>query len=142
MVLADCHAPLRREDSLECRWTGARDDADALRTSLLASAVAVTWVHEGAPLAFAGVVNEGQAGEGLVWLLTTEAARRRPVTLHRLAVRFLASTRSWRVLRNHVDASYASALRWLRALGFQVAAPAPWGPFGHLFCAVEWSRRC
>jgi hypothetical protein len=97
MVLADCHAPLRREDSLECRWTGARDDADALRTSLLASAVAVTWVHEGAPLAFAGVVNEGQAGEGLVWLLT---------------------------------------------LGFQVAAPAPWGPFGHLFCAVEWSRRC
>lgn len=141
MTLADCvGVALRREDSLECLRTGARDDSEALRESLLASAVAVTWAPGGQRLAFAGVVEDGAPGEGLVWLLTTEAARQRPVTLHRLAFRFLCCTRSWHLLRNHVDAEYSSALRWLARLGFKVSPAAPWGPKGHLFCAVEWRR--
>ena len=141
MTLGDCvGVQLRREDSLECRATGARDDTEALRESLLSSAVAVTWAVNGRPAAFAGIVDDGPPGEGLVWLLTTPEARLRPVTMHRLAMRFLSATRSWRVLRNHVDASYSSALEWLARLGFEVAPPAPWGPFGHPFCAVVWRR--
>lgn len=139
MVIEDClGVTLRREDSLECRHTGARDDGEALRTSLRVSHVALTWRIDGRPAAFAGLVVE-RAGEGTPWLLTTDAARARPHTLLRMAGRFLVS-QPCDVLRQHVDASYASAFRWLERLGFRVAGPAPWGPFGHLFRAIEWRR--
>lgn len=144
MRLADIHTPLRREDSLECRRTGARDDTEALRESLARSAVAVTFSVEGLPLGFAGIVDDpghptDDLRRGCVWLLTTPEARKHPVAVHRLARRFLECC-GWHVLHNHVDAEYASALRWLSALGFKVGAPSPWGPFGHLFVPVEWRR--
>jgi hypothetical protein len=143
MRLDDCHTPLRREDSLECRLSGARDDTDALRISLHASTVAVAFLDAGQPLGFAGIVDEPFSSVdpriGCVWLLTTEAARRRPLMVHRLGERFLAAC-GRNVLHNHVDATYASALRWLSVLGFRVAPPSPWGPFGAPFCAVEWRR--
>lgn len=143
MRLEDCLAKLRREDSLECRATGARDDHDALRTSLLASTVALTFRFDGQPVAFGGIVNEPVLTEaptrGLVWLLTTDACRAHPLATHRMALRFLEAC-GWDVLHNHVDAHYLTALRWLSALGFKVAPPAPWGPFGAPFHAVEWRR--
>lgn len=143
MQLEDCTARLRREDSLECRWTGARDDAEALRHSLTRSHVAITWLIDGQAAAFAGIVDESAAPyferRGLVWLLTTDAVRAHPVAFHRLALRFLEACQ-WDVLHNHVDANYRSALLWLAALGFRVADPQPWGPFGHEFCRVEWRR--
>lgn len=143
MRLADVHTPLRREDSLECRRTGARDDTEALRESFARSSVAVTFLVDEVPLGFAGVVDDPghpvDVRRGCVWLLTTNEARKHPVAVHRLALRFLASC-GWPQLHNHVDAEYTSALRWLSALGFKVGAPSPWGPFGHLFCPVEWRR--
>lgn len=143
MRFEDCLTPLRREDSLECRRAGARDDADALRTSLLSSVVALTFSLDGQPIAFAGIVDETKRTEGprtgCVWLLTTEAARRRPLVVHRMAERFLSAC-GWDVLHNHVDATYTRALRWLSALGFRVQPSSPWGPFGAPFCAVEWRR--
>lgn len=144
MTLADCAGvALRREDSLECRMTGARDDAEALRESLLVSTVALAWAPDGVPLAFAGIrdttANEYGQRTGVVWLLTTDACRARALAFHCLARRFLDAC-GWDVLQNHVDASYGSALRWVKALGFTVAPPAPWGPFNHPFCHVEWRR--
>lgn len=146
MKLQDCAGVvLRREDSLECRATGARDDSEALRESLLVSTTALTWAPGGKPAAFAGLVDGVgiEAGRvATVWLLTTDACRTHPVAFHRLALRFLdiLSRCGWEVLQNHVDASYTPALRWLASLGFKVASPAPWGPFGHPFCHVEWRR--
>lgn len=135
---ADFLTPLRREDSLECRRTGARDDTEALRESFYRSTVAVTFLTRGVPLAFAGVVAETRR-RGCVWLLTTPEAQKHPVMVHRLALRFLDCC-AWDELHNHVDAEYASALRWLSALGFKVSSPSPWGPFRHPFCLVEWRR--
>ena len=58
MKLQDCAGVvLRREDSLECRMTGARDDSEALRESLLCSTTALTWAPGGKPAAFAGLVD-------------------------------------------------------------------------------------
>lgn len=140
--LEDCRdIRLRREDSLECRATGARDDVEAVRVSLLESTVALTWAPKGKPIAFAGIVDSVTRPrvEGIVWLLTTDECRASPLAFHRLAERFLGAC-GWAVLRNHVDASYTQALRWLRTLGFAVSPPAPWGPWGVPFCAVEWRR--
>lgn len=146
MKLEDCvGVVLRREDSLECRMTGARDDTEALRESLLCSTTALTWAPGGKPAAFAGLVDGVglEAGRvGTVWLLTTDACRAHPVAFHKLALRFLdvLNRCGWEVLRNHVDASYAPALRWLASLGFAVSPAAPWGPYNHPFCLVEWRR--
>lgn len=143
MRFEDCLTPLRREDSLECRLSGARDDAEALHYALMHSTIALTVLQDGRPVAFAGIVDESPKPEterlGCVWLLTSEDARRQPVAFHRLAIRFLTVCR-WDVLRNHVDANYKTALRWLSALGFKVSTPSPWGPYGAPFCAVEWRR--
>lgn len=143
MKLEDCvGVALRREDSLECRMTGARDDTEALRESLLVSTVALTWAPAGVPMAFAGIRDTSRDFNhqtGVVWLLTTDACRVRPLAFHRLARRFLDAC-GWDVLSNHVDASYTSALRWLASLGFAVSPAAPWGPFNHPFCLVEWRR--
>jgi len=139
MVLEDCvGVTLRREDALECRMSGARDDADALRTSLRLSQVALTWRIDGKPAAFAGLVVE-RPREGTPWLLTTDAAREKPHHLFRMAYRFL-QLQPCDVLHQHVDASYQSAFPWLERLGWQADAPAPWGPFGHLFRRIEWRR--
>lgn len=140
MVPADCvGVTLRREDSLECRAAGHRDDAEALRLSLEASAAAIVWEVDGKPVAFAGLVR-GALDETRPWLLTTDEARKHPLALHRMALRFLASCAAagHTVLEQHVDADYRLALVWLRRLGFHVAPPQPWGPFGHPFCAVSW----
>ncbi len=143
MRLEDCRAiSLRREDSLECRATGARDDTEAVRQSFLLSTVALAWAPGGVPpIAFAGIIDSPTRPrrEGQVWLLTADVVRQHPVAFHRLALDFLWAC-GWRVLRNHVDASYTAALRWLRTLGFSVAPAAPWGPWGLPFCAVEWRR--
>ena len=139
MLLEDAHGvTLRREDSIECRFTGARDDADALRVSLLTSQVAYTWHLDGRPLAFAGLRIE-RAGVGTPWLLTTDEAKRHAVSLHKMALRFLYF-QPCDVLLQHADSTYSSALRWLARLGFVVQEARPWGPFGHLFCPVEWRR--
>lgn len=145
MRLQDCvGVTLRREDSLECRHAGARDDADALRLSLSVSTAALVWVVGERPAAFFGVSDDSgpfddTPASAAVWLLTTDEARRHPVALHRLALRFLA-VQPFAALVNWVDAEYASALRWLQQLGFVVAPPEAWGPFRQQFCRVEWRR--
>jgi hypothetical protein len=139
MGLQDClGVQLRREDSLECRRLGLRDDGEALRVSLRESTVAYVWRVDGQPAAFAGL-HVGPRGEGVPWCLTTDEARRHPAALHRMALRFLWG-QPCDVLRQQVDAAYASALRWVARLGFNVSPAAPFGPLGALFCAVEWRR--
>lgn len=139
MALEDCvGVQLRREDSLECRMSGARDDGDALRTSLRLSHVALCWRIDGKPAAFCGLVVD-RPREGTPWLLTTDVARTRPHQLYRMAARFI-ELQPCDVLRQFVDAAYTSAFPWLERLGFTVAAAVPWGPFGHPFRAVEWRR--
>ena len=139
MTPADCVAvKLRREDSLECRAIGARDDADALRTALRLSHVALTWRIDGRRAAFAGLVLHGN-GEGTPWLLTTDMARSRPHRLYRMALRFLHA-QPCDVLRQQVDAEYPAALAFLQRLGFVAGEAAPFGPFGHSFRPVEWRR--
>ncbi|MBX3503328.1 MAG: hypothetical protein KF889_28120 [Alphaproteobacteria bacterium] len=67
-------------------------------------------------------------GEGCPWLLGSDLVERNAVAFARrnraMVARWL---RTYRVLRNHVDARNSQAIRWLRWLGFTIGPPAPYG---------------
>ena len=62
---------------------------------------------------------------GVPWLHTTAAGERLPVSFVKVAKAELAAMKALRPrLENHVAASYAQAIKFLRLIGFTVEAPA------------------
>jgi hypothetical protein len=152
MRLDDCAGvKLRREDSIEARRSGVRDDSEALRVSLRTSMSALVWVLDGKPAAFFGLCHgvfapgssdttpHATPHSAAVWLLTTDAVRQHPVAAHKVALRFLQG-QPFKHLWNYVDAEYARAAVWLERLGFRIGKPAPWGALGLPFCRIDWRR--
>jgi hypothetical protein len=71
---------------------------------------------------------------GVPWLLTTAAVERLPLSFVKVAKVELAAMKALRPrLENHVAASYAQAIKFLRLIGFTVEAPAA-GATGALYC--------
>lgn len=69
-----------------------------------------------------------------VWLVTTPAIERIPFSFAREARRELAEIMETHdVVRGHVFAGYERAIRFMRLLGFDVAAPEPQGREGAMF---------
>lgn len=104
----------------------------ALPISLRASSVAVTAMVGGEPVAIFGVCPANLlAGEGLVWMLGSDAVVRQGRALLREAPQWLALIGDgYRLLRNHVDARNTRAVRWLRRMGFSLAPAVPFGVAG------------
>lgn len=67
-------------------------------------------------------------GEGCPWLLGSDLVERNAIAFARrnraMVARWL---RTYRVLRNHVDARNTQAIRWLGWLGFELKPPVPYG---------------
>lgn len=113
----------------------------ALAESWRASAFATTLLHNGDVAACAGLVLERGSALGprraQVWLLTSKVVDAAPMAFHRAMKQLLAASAEHAdFLWQHVDARYASSLRWLDRLGFVVHAPRPHGPLALPFHLV------
>lgn len=90
------------------------------------------------PAAIFGLAGALLDDVGHPWLCTTPAIERIKLTFLRCArieVEMMLEARPHLV--NYVDQRYDRAQRFLRALGFTLHDPEPYGPKGELFCKFE-----
>lgn len=94
----------------------------ALRNGIMASSLCYTATVDGRPEAMFGlVITSALGGDGVPWMLGTEAIYDHPREMLRWGPRFLSQFRnSTPTLRNVVAVSNARAIRFLRRCGFQI----------------------
>jgi hypothetical protein len=79
--------------------------------------------------------------EGAVWLYTAPPVERVPLGFLRAARRGIdMMLRAHRVLLSDVAADYERSIRFMKMLGFHVAAPRAEGPKGAMFCRLTLER--
>lgn len=135
-------APLMRaEDVAEVQACGYRDAHDALVSGLAVSDVVYAALVHGEVAAIFGVVVPEGSDSGVVWFLTGRAFARHPKAFVRCGRRVMSLLlERCANLSNFIDVRYSAAVRWAKWLGFTVAAPAPYGPNGLLFCHAQIRR--
>lgn len=75
---------------------------------------------------------------GIVWMLGTDLLERHARHFLRKNRDYLSQIHSqFKRLINIVHAENHVSIHWLKALGFTVESPAPYGPHGALFCRFE-----
>jgi len=93
--------------------------------------------HDSALLFVGGVVPLSD-GIGSPWMLGTNALRRHPVSLTRLAQRYLQrAMQTTPHLINFVDARNTRSIHWLTSLGFSILPAEPYGVEGLPFHRFE-----
>lgn len=105
------------------------------RAVALSDAPMAAW-SGGEPLALLGCAPCGTilAGYGAPWLLGTPACARHPRVFVGAGRTFVSGWLShYGRLCNYVDARNVESVRWLRAIGFDVEAPEPFGALGFPF---------
>jgi hypothetical protein len=129
---------LRRQDAVEVFCSHGMQPAEAVIESWKNSPdCRCIEGDDGEPVGVCGV-----ARGGVIWLLATDGLLATPS--HRR--QFIKGAKQWvdgliadgaGPLHNWALAKNTRTLRWLRSLGFCLAAPAPMGPCGELFCYFE-----
>lgn len=141
-------ADMRPADALECLALGYASPRAALVESLEMSSLSGTLLLGDTPAAIFGLaplprrtlIGPG-AGMAVAWALTGRCVDAHPIAFHRAARAVLAEMhRHSPVLLNYVDARYGKAIRWLKRLGFKVAAAAPFGASGEPFHLIVSGR--
>ena len=133
MVLA---AFLRPEDEQEVDAAGFEDGLDALRFSLERSDVCYVAEIDGEPVAMWGLRSDSLVGQtGAPWLLTGSGIEAHRLTFMRVARVMLDEflDRCPRGLHVRIDAEYSRALRWAKAMGFELSEPLPHPTTGRPF---------
>ena len=112
---------MREADRIECAAMG-HSPKEALRLGLRGSSFCFTATMDGVPAAMFGlVVTSALTGDGVPWLLGTDAVYGQPRAMLELGRRFVAMTAdSTPRLANLVSAQNLRAIRYLRALGFTI----------------------
>lgn len=97
---------------------------------------------DGELCALFGVGRPALLGELAVpWLLTGPGVARHPREFWRTCQAIVAAwRRRYPLLVQNVDARYTAALRWAERLGFEVAAPEPFGVGRLPFCRIVLRR--
>lgn len=133
-------ARLREADRRELEAASGMSCEDALLTSWLSSDYAVSGIgSDGMPLALFGYRGLGVSG-AVPWCACTERVQFSVSPADARA--FLRISREvaqqlefkFTSQKNYVMDEHTAAKRWLRALGYKLCAPEPYGPFGALFC--------
>lgn len=112
---------MREIDRIECAALG-HNPKEALRLSLRSSLFAWTAKVDGRPEAMFGASARSMLdGEGSPWLLLTDDAARQAKALVRLGRRYSDGLLlEFRTLRGNVHADNATAIRWLKHLGYAI----------------------
>jgi len=114
---------MRAIDKFECAAMGHKPK-EALRWGLIGSTVAWTALIDGVPEAMFGVTPLSMIeGRGRPWLLMTEAATAKRISLVRLGRLYTEQLhRHYDLLENWVHADNTRTIRWLSRLGYAVGA--------------------
>jgi hypothetical protein len=142
LAMAEYLAPrLRRADKEEVFAASGMEAGEALIQAVRMSRRTDAWIFDDKPEAIAGVCDlPGHPACGVIWMLASDVVDKAPKRLmmgNREYVQELLT--EYDVLFNFVDNRNTKAQRWLKWLGFQLAAPAPYGvmglPFRHFWMA-------
>jgi hypothetical protein len=123
---------LREPDVAEIWATAGMAALDHLEYAVAVSVSALAWIVEGEVACLFGVCAPALIGAvGHPWLLSTGLVARHPMPFLRRYRPYLAQLLMlYPSLVSYIDARYATAVRWVRWMGFTVSAPMPFGPFG------------
>lgn len=130
---------MRQADRDEVLASDGWTPHEALRESRSASFFTRALLIDGEPVAIFGGVFLGVAV--LPWALTTDAVERHPIAFVKASkhvVRELLVT--WPHLVQCIDARHVKALRWAKALGFEVEEPHVCGLAGLPFHRIVLRR--
>jgi hypothetical protein len=129
---ADALAPrMRAADVAEVLASDGHAPAEALRYAIAASTEAWAWLVDGEVGAIWGLGLLSFVGDVWTpWLLTSELVDRFPKAFVRGCREQLGQLGWHHVLVNFIDARHARALRWAKALGFELGEAVPYGPAG------------
>lgn len=126
----------RPQDRAEVLAVGIHNDVGtALRQSVAVSPHSAVFLAEGVPLCVFGVSPVSLlTGVGSPWLIASVASKQHLCSLVPLAPAYIRlMLRIYPRLENHVHAENRLAVRWLRAAGFTICPPEPYGLRGELF---------
>jgi hypothetical protein len=133
---------IRAEDAAEMMASHGLEPLAGVLMALKSSSVARTILDGERVVAMLGVAPVPSAeGVASIWLLAARLVRRVPLAFMRAAAGELRQfAESWRVLFNMVLAENRSALKWVRAMGFEVFEPVPFGVAGRPFHPIRFTR--
>lgn len=133
---------MRQSDRDEIMAMSGLTPIDGLVSSILWSTRAWTALLNETPVFMCGVAASHIKDEvGQPWLLATthaECHARYFVPLQDFYVAEMLAAHPR--LANHVSAQNTTSIRWLKALGFEIGTPRPWGVAGELFHPFEMRR--
>jgi hypothetical protein len=114
---------MQREHREECEGAGM-SALEALQGSLDGAALAETALQDGVPIAMWGVNPTSLiGGHARVWMLGTEALHAFPISVCRLARRFVDRMNArYAVLECFTDLRYHTGCAWVEWLGFREAS--------------------
>lgn len=122
-------ARVRQADIDELWASSFSTVAEVLERGLVYSTAAWTVLYDDDPVAMAGVAPRSILGSvGIPWLVATDAVEQAPVPFLRASRGYVPRMLGlYHHLVNYVDNRNATAIRYLRWLGFEFAEPAPHG---------------
>jgi len=131
-------AAMRPADLAEVRACG-HGPLEAARRSVAQSVLCWSAFADGELACILGVAPISLvSGIGSPWMLGTPTLDAHHRVLVRLTPRYIATMlKAFPHLVNHVHAANTTSVRWLRRIGFTLAAPAPFGALGEPFHRFE-----
>lgn len=130
-------ARMRPADVAEVLASDGHTPGEAVRYAIASSTEAWAWLVDGEVAAIWGLGLLSFLGDiWTPWLLTSDLVEHHRKAFLRACREQLAQLRRHHVLINFIDARHTRALRWVRALGFEVADAAPYGASGLPFHRV------
>lgn len=133
---------LREEDAAEILASGGFTPLEALLDALAISTEAYAVSMRGELALMFGIVpGSFLSGEVYPWALTSAVVERFPRAFLRGSREVVGCwLERYPLLVQEVDARYRAALRWARAIGFDVAPAAPFGLAGRPFHRITARR--
>jgi hypothetical protein len=134
----ECARCARAVDRFEARHALGMTIGEALRVTYFTAKRAHVARVAGALVAVFGVEGSMLQGRACIWLVGTQLLDQYPVQFVKQTRQYLDQWRAdYGRLFNWVAAINKRTRRWLQFAGFEIGAPAPYGPYKTAFCYFE-----
>lgn len=135
------NARLRTADIREVEALGQRVKG-IVWACVLASDFAWTGLIDGVPAMVLGCAESPLASEGEVWALGTSVLDKHPREVLTYGKQKLSEMLDiFPCLVNYCGVWHTKNLKWLKKIGFEISAPAPYGKNGCMFCKVTARKK-
>ena len=126
----------RKKDVEEIYAAGGWTVKDCLEWGLKNSLFVSTILHNETPVAILGVTPFGNAG--VPWMVATDGVSNMPLRFMKISKHYIHTVAEiFPALFNYVDERHNESIRYLKAVGFTVHEPEPYGFLGLPFRRFE-----